>query len=268
MDIGTPVFGPELLAGMVSMSRVITFLTDFGSFYLSQMKGVILQRTTDVVFVEISTDIPPQDVRSGAFALMVASRYFPQGTIHIAVVDPGVGTERAAICVESGGHIFLGPDNGLLMPAARSLGSPVAWILDVPENASPTFHGRDIFAPAAAELICGASPEDIGTPFEPEDLDLGSPRVFANGIEVDVIYVDNFGNVVLNMSELPERDLMLMGRRLRRVRTYGEAGWNESLITLGSHGFAEIAVNGGSAAELFGISTGDKILLEDVSCSE
>lgn len=250
------------------MSRVITFLTDFGSFYLSQMKGVILQRTKDVVFVEISTDIPPQDVRSGAFALMVASRYFPQGTIHIAVVDPDVGTERAAICVESGGHVFIGPDNGILMLAARALGSPVAWMLDVPEGASPTFHGRDVFAPAAAEIACGTPLEDMGTPFEPRDLDLGSPRVVANGVEADVIHIDNFGNVVLNMRSVPDRDMRLMGRRLKRVRTYGEAGWNESLITLGSHGFAEIAVNGGSAAKLFGLSTGDKILLEDVSCSE
>lgn len=250
------------------MSRVITFLTDFGSFYLSQMKGVILQRTKDVVFVEISTDIPPQDVRSGAFALMVATKYFPQGTIHIAVVDPGVGTERAAICVESGGHVFIGPDNGILMLAARAFGSPVAWMLDVPEGASPTFHGRDVFAPAAAEIACGTPLEDMGTPFEPRDLDLGSPRVVANGVEADVIHVDNFGNVILNMRELPVGDARLMGRRLKRVRTYGEAGWNESLITLGSHGFAEIAVNGGSAAKLFGLSTGDKILLEDVSCSE
>lgn len=250
------------------MSRVITFLTDFGSFYLSQMKGVILQRTKDVVFVEIATDIPPQDVRSGAFALMVASRYFPKGTIHIAVVDPGVGTERAAICVESGGHVFLGPDNGILMPAARALGLPVAWALDVPEGASPTFHGRDVFARVAAEIACDTPLEDIGTPFEPEDLDLGSPRVVANGIEATVIYIDNFGNVILDMRDLPERDVRLMGRKLKRVRTYGEAGWNESLITLGSHGFAEIAVNGGSAAELFGLSTGDKIVLEDMSCSE
>ncbi len=258
---------PEQLE-MVAMVRVITFLTDFGSFYLSQMKGVILQRTGDVVFVEISTDIPPQDVMSGAFALMVASRYFPPGTIHIAVVDPGVGTERAAICVKSGGHVFIGPDNGILLPAARALGSPVAWMLDVPEDASPTFHGRDVFARTAAEIICGTPIEDLGTPFEPHDLDLGSPRIVANGIEASVIYVDDFGNVVLNMRRLPESDVRLMGRRLRRVRTYGEAGWNESLITLGSHGFAEIAVNGGSAAELFGLSTGDKILLEDMSCSE
>lgn len=253
---------------MLSMSKVVTFLTDFGSFYLSQMKGVILQRTKDVVFVEISTNIPPQDIRSGAFALMVASRYFPAGTIHIAVVDPGVGTERAAIVVESGGHLFLGPDNGLLMPAARALGSPLVWMLDVPEDASPTFHGRDIFARVAAEIICGTPLEDIGTPFESQDLDLGSPKVVANGIEASVIYIDNFGNVILNMRDLPEMDLRLMGCRLKRVRTYGEAGWNESLITIGSHGFAEIAVNGGSAAKLFGLSTGDKILLEDMSCSE
>ncbi len=250
------------------MKRIITFVTDFGSFYLAQMKGVILKKIVDVVFVDIATDIPPQDIRSGAFALLVAARYFPKGTIHIAIVDPGVGTERAAIAVESGGHLFLGPDNGILMPASRSLGSPRAWRLGVPEGAAPTFHGRDLFAPVAAQIACGTPLDELGTPFEPLDLDVGAPVIKANGIETTVLYIDCFGNVIVNIRELPERDLKLKGHRLRRVRTYGEAGWNESLITLGSHGFAEIAVNGGSAAKFFGLATGDRILLEDVSCSE
>ena len=108
--------------------KIITLLTDFGSFYPAQMKGVILSRLADkaqdITFVDIAHDIPPQDVRAGAFALLSSARYFPPGTIHIAVVDPGVGTDRLGLVVESGGQIFVGPDNGLLLPAARSLGTP------------------------------------------------------------------------------------------------------------------------------------------------
>jgi S-adenosyl-L-methionine hydrolase (adenosine-forming) len=108
--------------------KIITLLTDFGSFYPAQMKGVILSRLADnardVTFVDIAHDTPPQDVRAGAFALLSTARYFPPGTIHIAVVDPGVGTERLGLVVESDGLIFVGPDNGLLLPAAKSLGTP------------------------------------------------------------------------------------------------------------------------------------------------
>jgi len=105
---------------------IITLLTDFGSFYPAQMKGVILSKLEgkDVTFVDIAHDIPPQDVRAGAFALLSSASYFPTGTIHIAVVDPGVGTKRRGLVVESGGQLFVGPDNGLLIPAARSLGQP------------------------------------------------------------------------------------------------------------------------------------------------
>ena len=110
---------------------IITLLTDFGSFYPAQMKGVILSKLKDkgkdVTFVDIAHDIPPQNVRAGAFALLSSVRYFPVGTIHVAVVDPGVGINRLGIIVESGGQLFVGPDNGLLIPAARSIGAPSAY---------------------------------------------------------------------------------------------------------------------------------------------
>jgi len=110
---------------------IITLLTDFGSFYPAQMKGVILSKLKDkgkdVTFVDIAHDIPPQNVRAGAFALLSSARYFPVGTIHVAVVDPGVGINRLGIIVESGGQLFVGPDNGLLIPAARSIGAPSAY---------------------------------------------------------------------------------------------------------------------------------------------
>ncbi|MFZ3314158.1 MAG: SAM-dependent chlorinase/fluorinase, partial [Methanothrix sp.] len=137
---------------------IITLLSDFGSFYPAQIKGVILSRLQaksgniagKITFVDIAHDIPAQDVRAGAFALLSTARFFPPGTIHIAVVDPGVGTARRCLVVESSGQMFAGPDNGLLIPAARSLGRPVAYEISLLPGASSTFHGRDVFAPAAA----------------------------------------------------------------------------------------------------------------------
>lgn len=252
----------------MSDMKIITLLTDFGSFYPAQMKGVILGEVQDVTFVDISHDIPPQDIRAGAFALLSSARYFPKGTIHLAVVDPGVGTSRIGLVVESGGHSFVGPDNGLLMPAARSLGTPRAYKISKDFEASPTFHGRDIFAPVAAMLAKGDKPESFGPRVKPADIGFGSPSKSDRGIEATVIYIDRFGNAILNMNFLPRFCTCLKGVRLRQVRTYAETKRIEPLITLGSHGFAEIAVNQGSAADAFCLKAGDRILLEEVSCSE
>jgi hypothetical protein len=261
--------------------RIITLLTDFGSFYPAQMKGVILSRladkTQDVTFVDIAHDIPPQDVRAGAFALLSSARYFPSGTIHIGVVDPGVGTERLCLVVESGGQLFVGPDNGLLLPAARSLGTPgnplqaykIASFeaLGLGSGYGPvsnTFHGRDIFAPVAALLASGKSPASIGPRVRPKDLNFGEAKKTDRGIEATVIYVDRFGNLILNMRKLPAFQVSLKGIKLKRVRTYAQARRIEPLITFGSHGFAEIAVNQGNAAEAFCLKAGDRIELEEI----
>ena len=286
---------------------IITLLTDFGSLYPAQMKGVILsrldERARDIAFVDIAHDIPPQDVRAGAFALLSIVRFFPPGTIHIAVVDPGVGTDRAGLAVESGGQLFLGPDNGLLLPAARSLlaagGSlrayrialPLPLPLPQPQPApsasaignaagagaaggknpavlslpiSSTFHGRDVFAPAAALLAQGRSASELGPRVRPKDLDFGEARRTERGIEATVIYVDSFGNLILNLRKLPAFQVRLKGIKLKRVRTYAQARRIEPLITLGNHGFAEIAVNQGSAAGAFGLKAGDRIALEEI----
>ena len=256
---------------------IITLLTDFGSFYPAQMKGVILSRlgdkAQDITFVDIAHDIPPQDVRAGAFALLSSSRYFPLGTIHLAVVDPGVGTDRLGLVVESGGQIFVGPDNGLLLPAARSLGTPgnppqsykIASFEDKGLGlASNTFHGRDVFAPVAALLASGKSPASIGPRVRPKDLNFGEAKKTDRGIEATIIYVDRFGNLILNMRKLPAFPVSLKGIKLKRVRTYAQARRIEPLITLGSHGFAEIAVNQGNAAEAFCLKAGDRIELEEI----
>jgi S-adenosylmethionine hydrolase len=260
--------------------KIITLLTDFGSFYPAQMKGVILSRlgdrATEIAFVDIAHDIPPQDVRAGAFALLSTARHFPAGTIHIAVVDPGVGTDRMGLVVDGGGQIFVGPDNGLLLPAARSLGAPgglpQAYKIAVSQEilgkrhgpASNTFHGRDIFAPVAALLASGKSPASMGPRVRPKDLNFGTARKTDNGFEATVIYVDRFGNLILNMRDLPLFPVSLKGIKLKAVRTYGQARRIEPLITLGSHGFAEIAVNQGNAAEAFCLKAGDRIELEEI----
>lgn len=246
--------------------KIITLLTDFGSFYPAQMKGVIYGKLVDaeVTFVDIAHDIPPQDIRAGAFALLSSARHFPAGTIHIAVVDPGVGTSRAGLVVESGGQLFVGPDNGLLLPAAKSLGTPQAYRIASLAGASATFDGRDVFAPAAALLAEGRSPASLGSKIRPKDLGFGEPRRTDRGIEATIIYVDRFGNLILNMRKLPSFQVGLKGIRLKKVRTYAQ-GWRiEPLITVGSHGFAEIAVNLGSAAEAFCLKAGDRIELEEI----
>ena len=251
--------------------RVVTLLSDFGSFYPAQMKAVILGRVRgagELAIVDIAHDIPPQDIRAGAFVLAATAKYFPKGTVHLAVVDPTVGTERLGIVVESGGHFFVGPDNGLLIPAAKSLGTPDVYKIALEFEAAPTFHGRDIFAPVAAMLASGQSISSIGPAVDPVNLDFGSSRRVDSGIEATVVYIDSFGNVILNMRELPKSDLQLLGRRLLRLDTYAKAAGIEPLITLGSHGFVEVAVNRGSAADLFGLATGDTIILEDMDCSE
>jgi len=261
---------------------VITLLTDFGSFYPAQMKGVILTRladkASDITFVDIAHDIPPQDVRAGAFALLSTARHFPPGTIHISVVDPGVGTDRMGLVVESGGQIFVGPDNGLLLPAARSLGAPgnppQSYRIAVSQetlglglgsaSASNTFHGRDIFAPVAALLASGKSPASMGPRVRPKDLNFGEAKKTDKGWQATVIYVDRFGNLILNMRNVPVFPVSLKGIKLKPVRTYAQARRIEPLITQGSHGFAEIAVNQGNAAEAFCLKAGDRIELEEI----
>lgn len=252
------------------MTIIITLLTDFGSFYPAQMKGVILSSLKDrgndaaVTFVDIAHDIPPQDVRAGAFALLSSARYFPLGTTHIAVVDPGVGTERLGIVVESGGQFFVGPDNGLLLPAAKSLGTPRTYKIACKFEASATFHGRDIFAPVAAMLAEGHSPQSLGPAVRPKDLGFGEPKKTDSGIEATVIYVDRFGNLILNMRKLPSSDVSLKNIKLHKVKTYAQGRRIEPLITIGSHGFAEIAVNHGSAADAFCLKAGDRLTLEEI----
>src|SRR4051812_13788932 len=231
------------------MGRIITLLTDFGTAdgYVGEIKGVLLSAVPDAVLVDITHALAPQDVDAARLALARIWRRFPRGTIHLVVVDPGVGSTRAALAVESDGRLLVGPDNGVLSPALISPGARVVS-LPIPPDASPTFHGRDVFAPAAAALARGRSVDSLGSPFagaivrrtpEPRRLETGQ-------IAGEVILIDRFGNAVTNL--VGRRDIVveLRDRQLTLQRTYADVNPGEPLALIGSAGLIEIAIRDGS----------------------
>jgi S-adenosylmethionine hydrolase len=256
---------------------IVTLTTDFGSSaYVAAMKGVLLDINPDLVVVDLAHDVAPQDVRQGAFALYTAAPHFPFA-IHVGVVDPGVGTDRPALAIACEGALFVGPDNGLLVPAARRMGIKALYRLTnetyFRRPVSATFHGRDVFAPAAAHLSLGEKLSRMGeatTTFV--DLDFGVPTRTDEGLAGAVICTDRFGNVVTNVpADVLEGAGMAGPTFAVRVgdhdldvpflRTYGDAPPGEVLATVGSSGFLELAVNRGSAAERLGVRGGEPLLL-------
>ena len=256
---------------------IVTLTTDFGgSEYVAAMKGVLLSINPDLTIVDVRHDVAPGNVAEGAFALYGSTPYFPFA-VHIGVVDPGVGTDRRALGVICEGAIFVGPDNGLLMPAAKRMGikdvrhltNPAYWRHPV----HPTFHGRDVFAPVAAHLTMGAKVADLGGSIrDPVDLDFGTPEGTRDGFRAEVIYVDRFGNVVTNVPGTDAESRWPYGATVRvkvaahdfaatLLRTYAMAAPGAFLLTIGSHGFLEIAVNGGSAMQTTGLRQGDSVIL-------
>ena len=260
---------------------IVTFLSDFGTadYFAGAMKGAALAVAPGAQVVDITHDIPAHDIEAGAFTLAAAYEAFPAGTVHLAVVDPGVGSERRALAVEAAGHFFVGPDNGLFGHVYERAAGPRAFHLTDPSyfrpQVSATFHGRDVFAPVAGALSRGVRPEQLGA--EVEDfvrLPLSRPRRLPGGsLEAAVIHVDRFGNLVTNLTphDLPEAELaagrarLLVGaREVRRFRRfYAEAAEDpsEPFAIWGSAGFLEIAVNRGSAARALGAARGHKIIV-------
>jgi S-adenosyl-L-methionine hydrolase (adenosine-forming) len=246
------------------MRPIITLFTDFGTSdgYVGEMKGVMLSRTPDAHLVDVTHDIPPQDVESGRLALARVWRRFPQGTVHLAVVDPGVGSERRAIAVASDGRHLVGPDNGLLSPALLA-GTARVVTLPVPGGASATFHGRDVFAPAAADLARGAPLEALG----PEIVDpvirrTPEPRRMPDGgLLGEVIAIDRFGNAITNLVGRRAACVEVEDARLPVHRTYAEVPSGSPLALVGSTGLVEIAVRDGSAAVLLGLRRGTAVVM-------
>jgi S-adenosylmethionine hydrolase len=256
--------------------KIITILSDFGtnSGYPAQMKGVILS-LTNCRIIDITHEIKPYDVREGAFVLRNTVSKFPVGTVHVAVVDPGVGSNRRNIIIVTRTQILIGPDNGLLIPAARILGNFNVYEIkkDVFQSdfTSNTFHGRDIFAPIAAKIINDASFEELGNKIsEFVDLDLGIGVVKSNSVNGDVIHIDNFGNIITNIQgddlknllDYDEKINVFVGNKRREisfVRSYAYAKKRQMMATIGSSNLFEIAVNQGSAADKLNIKLRDKV---------
>jgi S-adenosylmethionine hydrolase len=246
------------------MPALITLLTDFGTAdgYVGEMKGVILTRAPDARLVDVSHEIAPHDIDAGRLTLARYWRRFPAGTIHVAVVDPGVGSLRAALAVSSDGRFLVGPDNGLLSPALLVAGAR-AVALPIPAAAAPTFHGRDVFAPAAAMLASGATLDALGPMVDAPVLRrTPEPHRREDGaIAGEVILVDRFGNAVTNLVGRRGGALEVNGRQLRLVQTYADAEPGELVALCGSTGLIEVALREGSAASQFGIRRGTSVLL-------
>ena len=248
----------------MSMRRAITLLTDFGTAdgYAAEIKGVLHTHAPEATVLDVSHDVPPQDVESARLALARYWRRFPPGTVHVVVVDPGVGSPRAALAVESDGRLLVGPDNGVLSPALLFTGARVVT-LPVPASASATFHGRDLFAPAAAALAIGTRIDDLGTPFaEPVVRRTPEPRRLADGgVEGQVITIDRFGNAITNCLSLRGGTLEVEGRLLPVRRTYADVAPGEPVALVGSSGLIEVAVREGSAARELGLRRGATVVL-------
>lgn len=253
---------------------VITLTTDFGedSPYVAAMKGVILGINPSARIVDLSHQVPPQDLRHAAFFLAEAIPYFPQGVIHVVVVDPGVGSERALLGVTVNGHQLLVPDNGCWTLLARSGAPPRVirlaesryWL----HSLSATFHGRDILAPVAAHLSLGVDPLQLGPAVtEWVKIEMPSPVLGVDQLIGEVVFVDHFGTLITNIPA--EAFLALAHRPVRitvgdcdvpkRVRTYSEATPGSLVALISSAGMLEIAVVRGSAMQLTGSGSGSAV---------
>lgn len=244
---------------------IITLLTDFGTSdsYVAEVKGVLLSGCPTAVLIDVSHAVPPGNITTASYLLGRTWRHFPKGTVHLVVVDPGVGSTRRAVAVEREGHYFVAPDNGVLTPVLGQ-GSMV-WTLAEPEGASPTFHGRDLFAPAAARLAAGATLDQVGAAvLEPPVIIFGTaPHYEGKKVHGEVLHVDRYGNLVTTFTPefvppyaILESEDMVIGP-IRRTFTDVEKG--ELLAYWGSGGLLEVAVRDGSAARRLGIGVGNRI---------
>ncbi len=260
-------------------SGVITMTTDFGHKgpFAAVMRGVILSRNPDAHVVDLAHDIPPQWPPEAGFWISRAYRYFPAGTIHMAIVDPGVGTEREILVVEHDRHVFMAPDNGLLAPLLERAENPKVWQLDLGRMASlnlgkpsDTFHGRDIFAPVAAELAAGRLALNAIGPAVDEWIPgwLDEPEVSVDKVKGTIITIDAFGNLISNIDaemikNFREPVAHIAGHTIPTLTTYGRAKPGELLALINSFGVVEIARSEGSAAEGLGSERGAPLTITD-----
>lgn len=262
------------------MPPIITLLSDFGlkDPYVAEMKAVILSICPEAHIIDISHNIEKFNIRTGAFVLASAMPYFPDGTIHLAVVDPGVGTKRRALLVETKHAFYIGPDNGLIMLAAQRGGIRHVYAITNPRLMLPrvslTFHGRDVFAPAAAHLANEALPSDFGLEIHDYMIpEFAKPHLTKGELWGEVLHVDDFGNLITNISrgdlektEITEGSrlcikLIRKTTRMKFCSAYGETPATTPMVLIGSHDFLEIAVNQGNASKTFKTKVGDTVII-------
>jgi S-adenosylmethionine hydrolase len=258
---------------------IVTLLTDFGlrDPYVGIMKGQILKLCPTAALVDLTHEIARQDVRSASFHLEQAVDYFPDGTLHLAVVDPGVGTSRRILAVRTETALFVAPDNGLLSRALNLLGPPLESVeLPVPPRSSATFHGRDVMAPAAARLASGTALKELGVPCsEILQLDFPPPELGSDRVGASVLVVDHFGNVTLDLSQQLGEGLFeqgsrwsLEGQELTMAKTYGDLCPGQAMLLWSSHGLLELACREARADQRWkGLVPGARVELQRLAGS-
>lgn len=266
------------------MASPVVLLTDFGLAdpYVGQLKATLLREAPTAPVVDLSHDVSPFNIVQGAFFLAASWSHFAEGTVFLSVVDPGVGTERRCVAAEAGGRWFVGPDNGLSTLVLRAFQVQRAFELSCNlEGAAKTFHGRDIFAPAAARIARGEAPETVGAEIRPQSLlraEWAAPKAFKGGVVAHVMHVDRFGNCVLNLDSeewLPkvtawESPALLHPKftPLSLCEVYGRLPKSEAGILPGSQGYLELAVNRGSARAILSLNIGDMVRLGSAATSD
>ncbi len=247
------------------MYKTIALLTDFGlkDHYAGVVKARILkeaQNLSDIHFIDITHEIPPQDIKKACILLYFSYKYFPENTIFLVVVDPGVGTQRKAIIIETEKYLFVGPDNGVFSLIYQENPNFKAWEIDIRKVLKPpfstTFHGRDLFAPAIAYILKGTPISEIASLLDKKNLiklDFSLPEKTSDGYRLSIWYVDNFGNLITNFhQDMVEKpfEVIVNGKSVRFVKSYGYAEKGEIIALFGSEGLLEIAVREGSAVKL------------------
>ena len=259
---------------------ILTLTTDFGMGgpYVAALKGVLLELAPGTQFVDVCHMISPQNILEGGFVLAGIVDVFPKGTVHLAVVDPGVGTERRLIAVKVADQWFVLPDNGLITGVARGRNPSGTWEITNPalrrSVVSATFHGRDILAPAAAHLVKGGAPAELGPPLEKFiTLRNFEPNADGQGFVGEVIFRDAFGNLITNinadqLADVPRSawEIEIAGERIDGIlRTYGDRPTGTLIALIGSSGWVEVAVANGDAARQLTAGAGTTVWLRRAS---
>lgn len=259
------------------MTKIIALITDFGleDIYVGVMKGVIAQINPNISTIDITHQIPPQNLLAANFALVNACNYFPDSTIYLGVIDPGVGNRRRSLACRCGGNNYLiGPDNGLFTGIMERLGLIEAIELNNSQywlNSEPsyTFHGRDIFAPVAAHLANGILFTKLGSKIPVDSLvklPLLNHKLTADGVEGVIQHIDHFGNLISNIPQaiVWEKSWFVIVNEIRvnYQKTYSQVVEGELLALVSSNGWVEIALNGGSAQQKLKLNIGDKIIVK------